>query len=335
MPASLKLTSDRFRIADVDLTIHCDDPLLLTEFASLFGCTADGPPSSMAMSVSVTAERQDQFGEMTVEYDTLRDPLSFLLSFASPDIPLRAHPRSSSARPMISLGNDPEPLFIFEGQTCLFRKVPRWRRILSHLIFLRLLRKREDVIFLHAATVEVNGRGLLLVGPKGSGKTTTALALSVRGHKVLGDETAIYEPATGRILPFARPVSIKQGPAAARVRSIVNQRLRTPDEDGVMRLGIREFVSAPAQPVPLRTIIFLKPFGDRPSLERVQAPGNEEVSMLQPLATSLAGAGSTRRIFQMIKLCSTTPIFHLSPADPDETAGLIEEVLASYVSDRC
>ena len=59
----------------------------------------------------------------------------------------------------------------------------------------------------------------MLVGPKGAGKSTLALALAARGHALLGDEHACYLPATGELLPFRRPVGIKPGPRAAAVES--------------------------------------------------------------------------------------------------------------------
>jgi hypothetical protein len=348
MPVRRAPASGRFRIAEIDLSISCDDPLFLSEFASLFGSPhpalrATLSPlrgarelESVAHGISVVIrDEDDEFASLIIEGDDLPDPAAFFLTFTSPDVPLKLHPGSRPERPMIALGDDARPLFVFEGAQCRFRKVPRWRRIVSHAIFLRLLRLRDDLIFLHASMVEVTGHGLLLVGPKGTGKTTVALALGSRGHSVLGDETAIYEPSTGRLIPFRRPAAIKPGPAAARVHDIVARSERRSDEDGVLRIPLEEFAAAEVEPVLLQSMIFLRSFADRPSLCRVERPGAEEISLLQPLASSLAGPSSTRHVFEMIKLCATVPIFHLWPADPDETAGLIEEVLASHAADRC
>src|SRR6185436_16032492 len=68
----------------------------------------------------------------------------------------------------------------------------------------------------HAASVVVAGRGLLVVGPKASGKTTTALTLASRGHAFLGDEiAAVCEDR--KMLPFRRAASIRTGMRGARV----------------------------------------------------------------------------------------------------------------------
>src|SRR5947207_2119645 len=83
---------------------------------------------------------------------------------------------------------------IFDGDRVRFRKVDAWRRIVSHMLFLRLIRRRPDLLFFHAASIGMDGRAYLLIGPKGRGKTSVSLALAARGHAFLGDETAIVEP---------------------------------------------------------------------------------------------------------------------------------------------
>jgi len=46
---------------------------------------------------------------------------------------------------------------------------------------------------LHASAVEVGDRALLLCGPAGAGKSTTAAAFAARGHGVMGDDVAALE----------------------------------------------------------------------------------------------------------------------------------------------
>lgn len=52
---------------------------------------------------------------------------------------------------------------------------------------------------LHAATVEINGQGVALAGPTGAGKSTTAVALGSRGHRLLADDVALLDIAEGEI----------------------------------------------------------------------------------------------------------------------------------------
>ena len=46
----------------------------------------------------------------------------------------------------------------------------------------------------HAAAVEFNGRGVLLVGESGMGKSTTSLACALAGAGLLGDDLCIIDP---------------------------------------------------------------------------------------------------------------------------------------------
>jgi len=64
-------------------------------------------------------------------------------------------------------------------------------------------------LVIHAAVVEQDGRALLLPAPPGSGKSTLCAGLVSRGWRLLSDELALLDPATGSIAPLARPVSLK------------------------------------------------------------------------------------------------------------------------------
>lgn len=67
----------------------------------------------------------------------------------------------------------------------------------------------HQYLIVHAAVVERSGRALLLPAPPGSGKSTLCAALVQRGWRLLSDELALLEPATGAAVPLARPVSLK------------------------------------------------------------------------------------------------------------------------------
>jgi HprK-related kinase A len=64
-------------------------------------------------------------------------------------------------------------------------------------------------LLLHAATVERDGRALLLTGESGAGKSTLAALLGERGWRLMGDEFALLDPATGNLMPFPRAISLK------------------------------------------------------------------------------------------------------------------------------
>ncbi len=74
---------------------------------------------------------------------------------------------------------------------------------------LQLALGERHFLLLHAATVERGGTALILTGESGSGKSTLAAALMTQGWRLLGDEFALIDPASGDAFPFPRPVSLK------------------------------------------------------------------------------------------------------------------------------
>lgn len=64
-------------------------------------------------------------------------------------------------------------------------------------------------LLLHASSAEKDGRVLVMTGESGSGKSTLAALLGERGWRLMGDEFALLDMATGAILPFPRLVSLK------------------------------------------------------------------------------------------------------------------------------
>lgn len=322
---------ERFHLLDVELCLSSDEDGLADEFARVFG--GRGSPLSSAPRARLEARVVSEgplpgHGALEVSGDGLADPAGFLLSFSSPTIPLVKLPPARPGWSLVGLPGDPEPLFAFSGEVCLFRKVARWRRILAHVLFLRVLRLRDDALFFHAASAAVGGRGLLLVGPKGAGKSTLALALAARGHSLLGDETACYLPATGEILPFRRPVAIKPGPRAAAVSEALARLRPEADEEGLVRADVGSlFGAAPAAAAPLFAVVFLDGFAPASMLRKV-VPGREELAALQPLASSIATRPAAERVFAMARLLGSAACYRLLAGEPDAAARTIEEEMA-------
>ncbi|MBL8474968.1 MAG: HprK-related kinase A [Methyloversatilis sp.] len=64
-------------------------------------------------------------------------------------------------------------------------------------------------VLIHAAVVERNGFALILPAPPGSGKSTLCAGLTARGWRLLSDELAMITPDTLELIPFPRPISLK------------------------------------------------------------------------------------------------------------------------------
>jgi hypothetical protein len=67
-------------------------------------------------------------------------------------------------------------------------------------------------LLFHAAALETAGAGMLLPGTSGSGKSTLTAGLTARaGLAYLTDELAAFDLPSGRLLPYAKPITVKPG----------------------------------------------------------------------------------------------------------------------------
>jgi HprK-related kinase A len=115
---------------------------------------------------------------------------------------------------------------------------------------------QKNFLLLHAASVEKDGRALLMTGPSGAGKSTLGALLGERGWRFMGDEFALLGLDDGLLHPFPRAVSLKNeslalfdGADPARLGPVLSgtpkgtiRHLR-PDPAAVARMG------EPARPV--------------------------------------------------------------------------------------
>ena len=67
----------------------------------------------------------------------------------------------------------------------------------------------HQYLIVHAAVLEKSGRALVMSAPPGSGKSTLCAGLASRGWRLLSDELALIEPASGDVAPLPRPISLK------------------------------------------------------------------------------------------------------------------------------
>ena len=67
----------------------------------------------------------------------------------------------------------------------------------------------NQYLIFHSAVLERGGLAVILPAPSGSGKSTLCAGLAFRGWRLLSDELALIEPASGELLPLPRPISLK------------------------------------------------------------------------------------------------------------------------------
>jgi hypothetical protein len=231
----------------------------------------------------------------------------------------------------LSLGDSPlDPLIAMKGEFAIVDRRQAWQPFIANLAVNRVLRLQRNVLFFHAASVQIADSGIMLVGSKGSGKTTTSLTLASRGHGFLGDEIAAICADTRELLPFRRAASIRAGIRTSRV----TQRLAVgafpaetfPDGSARVLANVADlFPDAIASPTKLTSVFFLRQFSSRPNVEPFSF-GLENFHLITPLACSMWGVPTGLRVLQISRMLSEVSCYHLDPGSPDETAELLEHL---------
>lgn len=185
--------------------------------------------------------------------------------------------------------------------------------------------RRGDLV-LHAASVEVDGAGILLSAPGGNGKTTLAAAFHGAGHRLLSDDLTCC-----RLGP--RP-ALLPGPPLARLRPDSAERLdragtyvawERPDR---IYTAIEPATRGTADPVPLKRIVLLDP-ESKPLDLRPMSPG-EAMRDLWGMSFWLPVEGSQARCFEDLgALLGRVPAIRLSrPRDWSALADTVAFVAA-------
>jgi len=139
-------------------------------------------------------------------------------------------------------------------------------------------------LLLHAASVEKDGRAIILTGESGSGKSTLAAQLGERGWRLMGDEFALLDLETGAAHPFPRLVSLKNQSIDVVTAGLPAARLG-PRLEGTAKGMLRHLVPRrdaiarmhdPAMPA-----LLLFPRFGLPLAERPVAPGEAFVRLTQ------------------------------------------------------
>jgi HprK-related kinase A len=185
---------------------------------------------------------------------------------------------------------------------------------------------QKRYLLLHASSVEKDGRALIMTGESGAGKSTLAALLGERGWRLMGDEFALLDLATGMLLPFPRAVSLKNGAIAVMEAEVAPERFGprlcgTPKGDirhmrpAADALAMMEEGAKPA-------LILFPRFGGAPAVRGV---GAAEIFMrLTQSSTNYVGLG--RRGFDALTgLIRSVPALAIDYPDTDTAVGLIDD----------
>ncbi|MCM8792017.1 MAG: hypothetical protein NC826_02570 [Candidatus Omnitrophica bacterium] len=136
--------------------------------------------------------------------------------------------------------------------------------------FLKLINKiltaaYNDYFIFHGSAFSFNGKGILVLGKSGSGKSSTCFFAGLFGAKILSDEPVIIERKTSKVIPFRYLIKISNfNKNFSRYNFFIkhnfNQIVNHRNNYHILKKGdLKNLgIELEYQPVPLKKIIFLE-----------------------------------------------------------------------------
>lgn len=327
--------SQYYKFARGGLCLTCDDTQFADRFRILFAECVSSKAALNEFPVSCLELTTNHTSNTSLIWFNAKESLdycTFILELF-PERNLRVLPNKHLADwHCLAEFDGAEPVMAVGRSQVLVDRGYSWQAIVAQFAVSNVMRLQRDVRFFHAATVGIGGNGVLIVGAKGSGKTTLSMALAARSHAFLGDEYAAVCVRTGALLPFRRAVSIRPGTRSARLEARLQgmNPLTDKTEDGLnrVRLSVRDvFPDAAPRAVNLSHCLFLRGFQRKPGVVEF-SPGEMKLPSLQPLLASLWSQRPGMLMLEFLRVFSRARCFYVDVGGtPDETAELIERVV--------
>jgi hypothetical protein len=188
-----------------------------------------------------------------------------------------------------------------------------------------IIRSERRSISIHAAAIPVGNSLALLAASSQTGKTTLSLALARRGFPVSGDDVAVLDPETLKVLPIPRCFHLDDRGVAL----LEADGLRLPPAWTRFRFIVpADFGAATEPPAHARCLIFMRgPRAGHPSI----APVSQAEMTARLLSESGQGQLSDPETIAVIcRLAADGSCFALTPGPLGETANAVAALLTEF-----
>lgn len=178
---------------------------------------------------------------------------------------------------------------------------------------------KTELISLHAGAVSVGGKGILILGESGNGKSTLTLELVVnQACKYLTDEVGLVAPDL-QIHPFLKTVSYKR-------ECVVQMK----EQWEMRKFGIDHQVAVPAvrhgAEVPLEAVFYVK---YAPENKPELVPMKKTESLVRLMNSQIGRAKSVASVEQMAELVKSADSYQINHNDVTKAASLVTELVNS------
>jgi hypothetical protein len=221
--------------------------------------------------------------------------------------------RRKADRFLILRGSDP-PLQAHDDGDFLF--------LFEKDITIELQKLRPALYFVHAAALQFQGKGLMLIAMSGGGKSTTTWALCHHGFRYLSDELGPVDLKTLEVVPYPHALNLKKtppSPYALPLQTVRTSRsLHVPVE--ALPGGVQ------STPAPLAAIFFLfyRPDACSPEIQpvnRAEAGARLFANALNALAHPDDGLDAA------LEIAANCSCFELTSNDLMETCRIVSKTM--------
>jgi hypothetical protein len=193
-------------------------------------------------------------------------------------------------------------------------------------ITIELQKLRPTLYFVHAAALEYQGKGLMLIAASGGGKSTTTWALCHHGFRYLSDELGPVDLRTLKVVPYPHALNLKRTPPSyplppQTVRT--SRTLHVPVE--TLPGGVQ------SAPTPLAAIFFLfyRPDVSSPQIQPVnRAEGGARVFANALNALAHPGDG----LNAALEIAANCSCFELTSNDLRETCCIVRRTMEALAN---
>lgn len=190
---------------------------------------------------------------------------------------------------------------------------------------------QRNMLALHAATVVVDGKGIILAGKSGSGKSTLTNRFTAEGHKFSSDEISSISFIENN--PYVNPAYCLQ-----KVTELGLERSRY-DKDRFFSIRSERYAIQPKEDfinyvVPLAAVIDIN-VGENEELIFEELKGSEKIEVflknIYGINTARRHGLDSRYFMDAMKIAKQIPVFRIiRPIDKDTVDEQMKFILESY-----